>query len=150
VAILLQLLTQLLLDLLSALDRAFRQLTQPPRHSLVLGSAADVIRSKAQLVAENALLRHQLIVLHRQAKKPTITQADRLWLVLLASRLQQWKEALLILQPETLLRWHRQGFRLLWKFKSHPRSGRRPLAAATVTLIQRLIGRLAHPTCVGL
>ena len=82
------------------------------------------------------MLRQQLIVLRRQVQKPTFTPTDRLWLVLLASRVRHWQDALLILQPETLLRWHRQGFRLFWKFKSRPRGGRRPLAAESVALIQ--------------
>jgi hypothetical protein len=77
-----------------------------------------------KLAAENALLRQQLIILQRHSKKPWFTQTDRLWLVLLASRVRSWKEALLILKPDTLLRWHRQGFRLFWWFKSRNRDGR--------------------------
>ena len=51
---------------------------------------------------------------------------------------KNWKEALLIFKPETLLRWHRQGFRLFWKFKSRHRSGRPRLEAETVALIQQM------------
>lgn len=122
--LLLHLQTHLFSRLFSFLDQAFRRLTQPARSSLVLGTAADLALSKAELIAENALLRHQLIILQRQVKKPHLTRSDRLWFLLLAARLSHWKEALLIFQPETLLRWHRQGCRLFWKFKSRNRGGR--------------------------
>jgi transposase InsO family protein len=56
--------------------------------------------------------------------------------VLLASRLRAWRQTLLIVQPETLLRWHRQGFRLLWRRRSRPRSTPQPkVAAETIALI---------------
>ncbi len=112
-------------------------LTQLPRHSLVLTTAADLPHSKAQLLAENALLRQQLIILHRQVRRPRFTPSDRLWLVLLASRLHHWQDTLLILKPKTVLRWHRQGFHLFWKFKSRNRGGRPKVSAETVALIQR-------------
>jgi putative transposase len=109
--------------------------------SLLLGTMADLPLSKAELIAENALLRHQLIILHRQIKKPRLTTTDRLWFLLLANRLRHWKDALLIFEPETLLHWHRQGFRLFWKVKSRNRGGRPRLSADPIALIQRLIGR---------
>jgi len=71
--------------LLAAFERTFLDLTQPSRRSTALSIAADLTRSKTQLIAENALLRQQLIVLHRQINKPRFIQSDRLWLVLLAS-----------------------------------------------------------------
>jgi transposase InsO family protein len=79
---------------------------------------ADLPRSKGELVAENALLRQQLLVLRRSVKRVHCTPTDRTVLVLLASRVRAWRQALLIVQPETLLRWHRQGFRLFWCWKS--------------------------------
>ena len=71
----------------------------------------DLARSKAELVAENALLRQQLIILRRQVKRPACTNADRLLMGLLARAVRHWKQTLLIVQPDTLLRWHRQAFR---------------------------------------
>ncbi len=124
--------------LFSFLDQVFRHFTRPARASLLLGTAADLPLSRAQLIAENALLRQQLIVLQRQVKRPRLTPADRLWFLLLANRLSHWKEALLIFQPETVLRWHRQGFRLFWKFKSRNRGGRPRLSADTIALIQQM------------
>ncbi len=86
---------------ISCLEWVFLYLTRPSRHSLVLSTAVDLTRSKSQLIAENALLRQQLLILHRQTPNPTFTQADRLWLVLLASRIQNWRDVLLILKPDT-------------------------------------------------
>ena len=81
--------------------------------SLVVGAVADLARGKPDLIAEHALLRQQLIVLGRTAKRPRHTPRDRALLVLLASRVRTWRDALLIVRPETLLRWHRAGFRLV-------------------------------------
>ncbi|MBI5033877.1 MAG: hypothetical protein HZB51_25440 [Chloroflexi bacterium] len=96
-------------------------------------------RGKVELIAENALLRQQLIIiLHRQIIKPSFSQSDRLWLVFLASRVKNWKEAPLISKPDTLLRWHRQGFQLFWKFTSRNRDGRPQLDKETITLVQQM------------
>jgi hypothetical protein len=65
-----------------------------------LGSLADLARNKSELVAENAFLRKPLIILNRQAKRPTFTRADRLLLVLLARMVRTWKQALLIVQED--------------------------------------------------
>jgi putative transposase len=138
VHVLLNLLIQLIIRLVSLLEHGFLHLTQPSRHSIILSIATDLTRSQADLITENALLRRQLIILHRQVKKPSFTPSDRLWLVLLASRVRNWKEALLIFKPDTLLRWHRQGFRLFWKFKSRNRGGRPTLDPETVALIQQM------------
>jgi putative transposase len=112
--------------------------TKPSHSSLTLGVAADLFRSKPQLVAENALLRQQLIILKRQVKRPACTKADRIALVLLARVVRTWKQALFIIQPETLLRWHREGFRRFWKRKSQATSQKPKGAAETVALIKEM------------
>jgi putative transposase len=76
------------------------------------GFVADMTRSRAELIAENALLRQQLIVAARAVKRPAFRVHERGLLVLLASLYRQWHQALLRVKPETLLRWHREGFRL--------------------------------------
>ncbi len=131
-----RLFTRLVIRLVSFLEPAFLHLTQPSHHSMVLSTVTNLSYSKAHLIAENALLRQHLIVLCRQVNKPFFSQWDRLGLVLLARRVKNWKEALLSFKPDTLLRWHRQGFRLFWKFKSRHRRGRPELASETVVLIQ--------------
>ena len=81
----------------------FLRWTRPLTSCLPLQTLADLGRSKAELVAENALLRQQLIILRRQVKRPACTKTDRLLLVLLARMLRTWKQAILIVQPETRL-----------------------------------------------
>jgi len=102
------------------------------------GVGADLVRSRAQLAAENALLRQQLIVLRREAKRPVLTPADRALLVLLAGRVRAWRQALLVVRPDTLLRWHRAGFRAFWRVQSRPGPGRPPLSAETIALIRQM------------
>ena len=93
--------------------------------------------SNSELVAENALLRKPLIILHRQVKRPACTKTDRMLLVLLAKMARNWKQALFIVQPETLLRWHRQGFKLYWKYKSRAPFAKPKISAETVALRKR-------------
>ncbi len=102
------------------------------------GTGGDLLRGRAHLLAENALLRQPPLVLRRSAKHPGVTAADRVLLVLQACRVRAWRQSLLLVQPETLLRRHRAGFRALWRHKSRPGLGRPPLAAETVALIRRL------------
>jgi putative transposase len=98
----------------------------------------DLTRGKAELVAENALLRQQLILLRRQIKRPRYTKTDRLLLVLLAKVTRTWRQAHFIVQPETLLKWHRQGFRLFWKLKSKATSTQAKIAPETIALIKEM------------
>jgi len=88
---------------LQLLHHCFIAWTKPDTTSLMLGTLADLARSKSELMAENALLRQQLIILKRQVKRPVCTNTDRLLLVLLASLVRTWKQALVIVQPETRL-----------------------------------------------
>jgi len=126
-------------SLAGALRQRLSSATKPAEPAVVAGALADLVRSRPALVAENAFLRQQLVILHRSGKRLRCTPADRALLVLLASRLRAWRQALLIIQPETLLRWHRQGFRLFWRGKSRPRSAPQPkVAAETVALIREL------------
>jgi hypothetical protein len=69
------------------------------------GVARDTVRSHAELVAENLLLRQQVLVLRRQVARPRITSRDRWWMVVAARVTRTWETALLIVQPATLLRW---------------------------------------------
>ncbi len=123
---------------LCAAHRLLLAWTRPATGPFVGGAVGDLARTKATLVAENAFLRQQLVVLGRQVKRPVLTTADRLRLVLLARLVRGWRAALLIVQPETLLRWHRQGFRLVWRVKSASASKRPQVSAETVATIQRL------------
>ncbi len=104
---------QRLLDgCLDAVSSRFVRWTKPLGTSLPLATLTDLGRSKSELIAENALLRQQLIILKRQVKRPTYTNTDRILLVLLARVVRTWQQTLFIVQPDTLLRWHRELFRL--------------------------------------
>ena len=104
----------------------------------MFSTLADMTRGKSELLAENALLRHQLIILRRQVKHPVYLKTDRFLLVVLARMVRTWKQALFLVQPETLLRWHRQGFQLYWKFTSRAAVSKPKIAAETVALIKEM------------
>jgi putative transposase len=127
-------------SLLQGVKQRFRQWTKPGNHALVLNGAMDLTRSKLELVLENMLLRQQLIVMKRQLKRPQLSWRDRTLFILLSSRLRTWKQALVIVQPDTVLRWHRDLFRWVWTRKSRPkrRRGRQPLIDDIVPLIKQM------------
>lgn len=94
-----------------------------------------------QLILENLALRQQLAVLIRQQPRPPLRPRDRLFWVCLSKLWSGWRSALVVVQPETVLHWHRQGFRLWWRWRSRPkRVGRPPLDKD----IRALIGRMAR------
>jgi hypothetical protein len=96
-------LKRLVVPSVKGLCARFLQWTKPLTSSLPFGTLTDLGRSKAELVAENALLRHQLIMLNRQVKRPPVTRADRILLVLLARLVRTWQQTLVIVRPETRL-----------------------------------------------
>jgi putative transposase len=110
----------------------------PTSRSLLGASLTDLARTRADLLAENALLRQQVIILRRQVKRPACTRTDRLLLVVLARATRNWKQALLIVEPETLLSWHRLAFRWLWRRRSKPASTKPKIAAEIVALIKTM------------
>jgi putative transposase len=120
------------------LQAYFSRWLKPSTTSLVLGTLADLTRGKSELLAENALLRHQLIILRRQVKHPVYLKTDRFLLVVLARMVRTWKQALFLVQPETLLRWHRELFRLLWRHKSKVHSRKPRLSPETISLIKEM------------
>ena len=78
------------------------------------------------LVAENLALRQQLVVLNRSVKRPEIRKRDRIFWVLLSRLWSAWRSSLLIVQPATVVKWHRQGFELYWRWKSRQGKRARP------------------------
>jgi transposase InsO family protein len=123
---------------LGALSSHLTRWTKPLSSSLPLGTLADLGRSNAELVAENALLRQQLIILKRQVKRPACTKTDRMLLVLLARLVRSWQQALVIVQPDTLLRWHRELFRWYWKCKSKAPVRKPKVGEETIALIRQM------------
>ncbi len=114
---------------------------KPHSTSLLLGTIADLSRGKSELLVENALLRQQLIILHRQIKRPACKKTDRFLLLLLARMIRTWKQALFIVQPETLLRWHRELFRLFWKHKSKADARQPKISPETIALIKEMASK---------
>jgi transposase InsO family protein len=107
--------------------------------SLLIHALAAPFRAQAQLEAEITLLRHQLNVLQRRAStRPRVTAADRLLFVWLCRLFPSLRSAITIVQPETVLRWHRSGFRLYWRWKSRSRGGRPKAPIEVRTLIRRM------------
>jgi hypothetical protein len=83
-----------------ALNQRFLDWTKPASTSLIWGTLTNLGRRKSELMAENALLRQQLIILNRQVKRPTCAPKDRMLLVLLARMVRTWKQALFIVQED--------------------------------------------------
>ncbi len=121
-----------------AFQERFLRRMKPPTTSFVLGTLADLTRGKSEIRAENALLRHQLVILQRHIKRPVYRKTDRLLLVFLASMTGAWKQALFLVQPETILRWHRELFRVFWKHKSKVRSKKPRLSSETIAFIKEI------------
>jgi putative transposase len=93
----------------------------------------------AAISLENAALRSQLAVLQRSVRRPKICRWDRLFWVWLSRLWPGWRSSLLIVQPATVLAWHRKGFRLYWRWKSRTRvGGRPPIARDLRCLIRRM------------
>ena len=94
------------------LTEAFRPLP------VITGLVGALVLSREELVAENMMLRQQLIVASRKVKKPCFRLHERGVLVFLSSVVRRWREAILLVKPDTVVRWHREGFRLFWRSKS--------------------------------
>ncbi len=80
--------------------------------------------NRADLVAENLALRQQLNVLRRRVGRPRLRQVDRIFWLWLARAWSKWRDSLIIVKPETVIRWHRQGFKYYWTWKSRHKGGR--------------------------
>ena len=100
---------------------------------------ASPFKSKLRLEAENAVLRHQLIVFRRRLHgRVQLTNHDRWFFVQLYRWFPSILQAFAIIRPETLLRWHRAGFRRCWRWKSRPLGGRPPTDMELRVLIRRI------------
>src|SRR5438477_758788 len=105
----------------------------------LLTLSASPFKSKNRLAAENTALRHQLIVLQRRVRgRVQLTNGDRLFLVQLYRWFPSVLKAITIIRPETLVRWHRAGFRRYWRWKSQNLGGRPPIDAGLRALIRRM------------
>src|SRR6476660_7521750 len=100
---------------------------------------ASPFKSKGRLEAENAALRHQVIILRRKVRgRVRLTNGDRLFFIQLSRWFPSVRKAITIVRPETLVRWHRAGFRRYWRWKSRSLGGRPKIAAELRALIRRM------------
>ena len=105
----------------------------------VLAVLVSAFKSKSRLEAENAVLRHQLIVLQRKVKgRGRLTNNDRWFFVQMYRWFPPILKVVTIIEPETLVRWHRAGFRRYWRWKSRSRGGRPQIDVELRTLIRRM------------
>ena len=111
----------------------------------LLMSLRDCFRTRAALQAEIIALRHQLLVLHRsnRHRRPHLKLFDRLLWVWLSQMWAGWPSVLLIVKPETVIAWHRKGFRLYWTWKCRHRKGRPEVAKEVRDLTRKM--SLANP-----
>jgi len=94
--------------------------------NLMLRALFATFRSRQSLLLENTALRHQIEVLQRSGGRPRLRWRDRAFWDLLSCFSSDWRRSLYIVQPETVIRWHRQGFRYYWRWQSRPRRPGRP------------------------
>ena len=100
-----------------------------------------VLRDRTELAAENLALRQQLAILQQKSKTPRLRRRDRIFWVWLSRIWAGWRSVLLIVQPDTVVGWHRQGFKLFWRCKSRASKVGRPKIEVE---IQRLIQRMSR------
>ncbi|HMD15713.1 MAG TPA: hypothetical protein VKH18_03525, partial [Terriglobales bacterium] len=99
----------------------------------LLAAVRAIFRSRAALKLENLALRHQIGVLQRSAtKRPKLTAEDRVLWVVLSRVWRGWRSALAIVKPDTVVAWHRAGFRLFWTWKVRRGQPGRPLISCEV------------------
>ena len=107
---------------------------------VVFRSAAAALQSRRELLLENLALRQQLSVLQATShRRLQLTNLDRAFWTLLRHRWSEWKRALVIVQPETVVRWHRQGFKYYWQWKSRTHGGRPRFDPQIQALVQEVI-----------
>jgi hypothetical protein len=107
---------------------------------VLVGALSSLFRTRAALQLENLALRHQIGVLQRSVKKrPKLTAADPIPWAWLCGIWSEWRSALVIVKPETVIAWHRKGFRLFWTWKiRHGRVGRPAVPREVRDLIRKI------------
>ncbi len=104
----------------------------------VLAAVRVFVRSRSDTALEVLALRQQVAVLKRQRPRPTLTRLDRFFWTSLGHLWPRWSDVLLIVKPETVVRWHRAGFRLYWRWRSRHRGGRPRISEEIRLFIRRL------------
>ena len=98
-----------------------------------------LLQDRSDLVLEILALRQQLVILQRHSNRPKLLPSDRLFWVLLSRFWKGWRSSVTLVKPSTVVRWHRQSFRLFWKWKSRPpKRGRPSIPPEVIHLIRRM------------
>jgi hypothetical protein len=119
--------------------RTFRQFPPTAVLSALLASTLSVFRTRAALQLEIIALRHQLGVLQRSVKRPKLNRFDRFLWAWFCGAWDEWRSALCLVKPQTVIAWHRTGFRLFWTWKArHGQRGRPPVPKEIRKLIQKM------------
>ncbi len=105
---------------------------------VIVAVVRALLLPRAVILAENLALRHQLGVLQRSVKRPQLRQRDRILWVWLSQLWADWRSSLVVVKPETVVRWHRDGFRLYWRWKSRKKPGRPKIDVEIRSLIRRM------------
>ena len=98
----------------------------------------SLIVSRITLAAENFALRQQLAAFNRKIHRPQLHRRDRFFWVILSQLWKNWREVLIIVKPETVIKWHRQGFKLYWRWKSKAPVGRPKIDKEIRELIRKM------------
>ena len=107
------------------------------RIASILGWLRSLLAARSDLLIENLALRQQLAVLTAKRPRPQMRTADRIFWVALRRLWPRWKDALVVVQPDTVVRWHRKGFRMYWTWNSRRRNAGRPSTAAEIRALVR-------------
>src|SRR5207302_10801016 len=105
---------------------------------ILFGTQRSSVRTHRELALENLALRQQLAVWKARQPRPRLTEMDRIFWVLLSRLWTSWRHSLQVVRPETVVGWHRQGFRRYWTWKSRHRSGRPMISTELRDLIRRM------------
>src|SRR5258706_15108665 len=113
---------------------------------LLLGTILCLFRGRRSLVVESLLLPQELVTLKRRRRKPRLTILDKIFWVLARRLWSGWRQALMVVSPETVVRWHRSGFALYWRAISRARRviGRKRISKEVRDLIFRMVAE--NPT----
>ena len=107
--------------------------------NVLLDLVRALLADRKRLMLENIALRHQVTLLKRSVKRPRIEDSDRILWIMLKRALKEWRETVHFVKPDTVIKWHRKGFRYFWKRKSKARQpGRPPIPMGVILLIRRM------------
>jgi len=103
-----------------------------------MGTLRSAVRTHRELALENLALRQQLAVWKARQPRPPLTALDRIFWVVVSKLWKSWRNSLHVVQPATVVGWHRRGFRRYWAWKSRHRSGRPGIETEPRDLIRRM------------